>query len=124
MMAYEPKLIIQIPGGGALERQLEESPPAPVGTGLVVVDVGATDAQGSLEAAAAGEVVLSVPSAQTLTRDPDEVHRVIARAGTGVEPLVVEVAAAEQLTEAELKLVLDAAGQADRPVILRVIRSV
>jgi hypothetical protein len=123
-MAYEPKLIIQIPRGGAIERQLEDDPPAPVGTGLVVVDVGATDAEGALEALAGGEVVLSVPSPQTLTREPDELERVVARAGTGQEPLVVEVEAAEELTEAELKLVLDVAARADRPVILRVIRNV
>jgi hypothetical protein len=123
-MAYEPKLIIQIPGGGAVERQLVDNPPAPVGTGLVVVEVGATDAEGNLEPPAAGEIVLSVPSPAALSREPDVVRRVVAEAGTGTQPLVVEVEAAEALTEAELKLVLDAAGRAHRPVILRVIRNV
>lgn len=123
-MSYEPKLIIEIPGGGAIERQLVGDPPAPVGTGLVVVEVGATDAEGNLEPPSGGEVVLSVPSPAALTRDPDATRRVIDRAGTGVAPLVVEIEAAEALTEAELKLVLDAAGRADRPVILRVIRNV
>jgi hypothetical protein len=123
-MAYEPKLIIEIPGGGAIERQLVENPPPPVGTGLVVVEVGATDAHGNLEPPAAGEVVLSVPSPAALTRDPGAVRRVVDHAGTGVEPLVVEIEAAEGLTEAELKLVLDAAERTDRPVIVRVIRNV
>lgn len=123
-MAYEPRLIIEIPGGGAIERQLVDDPPPPVGTGLVVVEVGATDASGNLEPPAAGERVLSVPAPAALTRDPDEVRRVIDQAGTGTAPLVVEIEAAETLTEAELKLVLDAAGRTDRPVILRVIRNV
>lgn len=122
-MVYEPRLIVQIPGGGALERQLVDHPPPPVGTGLVVVDVGATDAGGNLEATP-GEVVLSVPAPAALTRDPDAVRRVLDRAGTGTQPLIVEVEAGEALSEAELKLVLDAAGRADRPVILRVIRNV
>jgi hypothetical protein len=117
-------LIIQIPGGGALERHLVDDPPAPVATGLVVVDVGATDDEGSLEALTAGEVVLSVPSPAALTRDPGELRRVVARAGPGLQPLVVEAEAAEALSEAELKLVLEAAGHAERPVILRVIRNV
>ncbi|HLY49770.1 MAG TPA: hypothetical protein VKR21_11290 [Solirubrobacteraceae bacterium] len=122
-MAYEPKLIIQIPGGGAIERQLVDDPPPPVGTGLVVVDVGATDAEGNLEPPAAGEVVLSVPAPGALTRDPDRLHRVLARAEAGAEPLVVEVEVAEGLSEAELKLILDAAARARRPVILRVMRN-
>jgi hypothetical protein len=123
MMAYEPKLIIQIPSGGAIERQLVEQPPAPVGTGLVVVDVGATDAAGNLEASVGGEVVLSVPAPAALMRDPDEIRRVLGRSGAGSEPLVVEVTAAEELAEAGLKLILDAAAGAQRPVILRVIRN-
>jgi hypothetical protein len=123
-MAYEPKLIIQIPGGGAIERQLVDHPPPPVGTGLVVVDVGATDAEGNLEPPPAGETVLSVPSPAALSREPEAVHRVIAEAGAGTQPLVVEVEAAEELTEANLKLVLDAAARAHRPVILRVMRNV
>ena len=123
-MAYEPRLIIQIPGGGAIERQLDDHPPAPVGTGLVIVDVGATDSQGNLEAPGAGQVVLSVPAPAALSRDPDEVRRAIAAAGSGTEPLVVEIEAAEALSEADLKLVLEAAGRAQRPVILRVVRNV
>ena len=123
-MAYEPRLIIQIPGGGAIERQLDDDPPAPVGTGLVVVDVGATDAHGNLEPPAAGEVVLSVPSPPALSRDPDAVRRAITRAGAGSEPLVVQVEAAEALPVADLGLVLEAAGRVDRPVILRVMRNV
>jgi hypothetical protein len=115
----EPRLIIQIPRGGALARALE---------GLreegVVVELGPTDPEGNLEAETAGEVVLSVPSPETLEREPDEVRRVIARAGTGTEPLVVVVEAAEELRQDELASVLDAAGEASRPVILRVVRQV
>lgn len=46
----------------------------------------------------------------------------IARAGTGVEPLVVVVEAAEQLRESELAALLGAASHARRAVILRIIR--
>jgi hypothetical protein len=47
---------------------------------------------------------------------------VIARAGTGVEPLVVEVEAAEELGENELGAVLEAAGHTARGVILCIVR--
>jgi hypothetical protein len=88
----------------------------------VVVETILTDAEGNLEPPPDGEVVLSVPSPETLRREPGEVHRVIAEAGEGVEPLVVVVEAAEELRDEELAVVREAAGRASRAVILRVIR--
>jgi hypothetical protein len=66
--------------------------------------------------------VLSVPSPESLAREADEVRRVIARAGTGVEPLVIVIEAAEELRDEELEPALAAAAHTSRPVILRVIR--
>jgi hypothetical protein len=121
-MAFQPRLIIQVPAGSAVERQLSAQAPAGVASGDAVVETGPTDAEGNLEQAAAGQVVLSVPSPEALEREADEVRRVIAHAGTGVEPLVVVVEAAEELREDELAALLEAAGEASRAVILRVIR--
>jgi hypothetical protein len=87
-----------------------------------VVEIGPIDSQGNLEPPAVGEVVLSVPSPETLAREADEVRRLITRAGTGVEPLVLVVEAAEELREEELAAVLQAADHTSRPVILRIIR--
>ena len=117
----EPRLIIQVPHGGALERQLKLEPPPSVASDEV--QVGATDAEGNLEPPDAGEVVLSVSSPEALAREGAEVQRVIAHAGTGIEPLVLVVEAAEGLREEELTAVVEAAGHTSRPVILRVIRN-
>jgi hypothetical protein len=119
---YEPRLIIQVPRGGAVDRQLREQPPPSLAGGEVVIEAEAADAEGNLEPPDAGDVVLSVPSPETLSREAVEVRRVIARAGSGVEPLVVVIEAAEELREDEMAPVLEAAGHAKRPVILRVIR--
>ena len=105
------RLIIQLPRGGAVERQLSADPP---GAEVVVTT--------ELDPPTAGEVVLSVPSPETLAREAGEVHRVIAAAGTGAEPLVVEVEAAEELREDELAAILEAAGHTSRAVILRIMR--
>jgi hypothetical protein len=120
-MAHQPRLIIQLPRGGAVERQLSAQPPPSVARGEAVFEVGATDAEGHLEPPAAGEVVLSVPSPEALAREAGEVGRVITHAGTGIEPLVVVVEVAEELREDELAAVLEAAGHTSRAVILRIM---
>jgi hypothetical protein len=76
-----------------------------------------------LEPPIGGQVVISVPSPEGLAREAGEVRRVIAQAGTGAEPLVVEVEAAEELREEDVAPVLEAAGHTSRPVILRIIRN-
>src|SRR5258708_40374259 len=121
-MAVDPKLVIQVPRGSAVDRQLSAQGLASIADGEVLVEGLPADAEGVLEPPAAGQVVLSVPSPEALAREADEGRRVIGQAGTGVEPLVVGVEAAEELREDELAAVLDAAGHASRAVILRVFR--
>jgi hypothetical protein len=116
-------LIIQVPRGGAVHRHLSDRPPAGSDRDEVVVEAGDIDAKGNLEPPAAGEVVISVPSPESLTREADEVRRVVAEAHTGSEPPVVLVEAAEELTDAEVGVLLDASRHAPQPVILRVIRN-
>jgi hypothetical protein len=119
-MAFRPRLIVQPPLGGAVDRQLSAQAPPSVASGDVVVEAGPTDAEGRLEALP-GQVVLSLPSPEALEREADEVRHVIGQAGTGVEPLVVVVEAAEELREEELAVLLDAASHTSRAVILRII---
>jgi hypothetical protein len=122
-VAREPALILQVPRDSEVDRQLREEPPAAVAGGQVLVEIGATDEKGNLEPPLGGEVVLSVPSPEALRRQADDVRRVIAHAGTGEEPLVVVVEAAEVLRDEELAPALEAAVHTTRPVILRVIRN-
>jgi len=120
-MSSARTVLIQVPRGGALERQLDAEPPAAVATGTAIVELGPTDAQGNLEAML-GDVVASVPSPETLEREGEQIRRVISRAGTGAEPLVIVVEAASELRDDELAAVVTAAGHASRDVILRVVR--
>jgi hypothetical protein len=120
-MANEPRLIIQLPRGGAVDRQLRTQAPQSVASGEVVVEVGPTDAEGRLEPPAAGQVVLSLPSPEALEREAGEIRRVIGHAGTGVEPLVVVLETADELREDELAALLDAASHTSRAVIVRII---
>lgn len=115
-------LIIQVPNGSRVELQLAADPPTAISQRGVLVEIGPTDAEGALESEVGGEIVLAVPAPEALGRDPGAVHRVLAEAGTGTDPLVVVIEAADELTDADLGLVLEAARRAPRPVILRVIR--
>jgi len=120
-MKSSPRLIVEVPHGGEVARALAADPPPSVTAGDVVVEAGPTDAEGRLEAAAAGQVLLSLPSPQALVREADSVARVIGQAGTGAEPIVVVVEAAEELLQEQLDPLLTAAGHTSRAVILRVI---
>jgi hypothetical protein len=120
--SQDRRLIIQVPRGSAVEQQLSEQAPPSVASGGVVVEVGPTDSEGHLDPPAAGQVVLSVPSPETLAREADEVRRTVAGAGTGAQPVVVVVEAAEELRDDELSAVLEAAGHTSRAVILRIMR--
>ncbi|MGZ4218709.1 MAG: hypothetical protein ACXVHB_08075 [Solirubrobacteraceae bacterium] len=122
MISANPAVILQFPQGGSLERQLATNPPASVAQGAVLAERGDTDDQGVLVPPDAGEVILSVPSPEALSREPAEVGHVIDRAGTGTEPLVIVIDDAEELREEELAPVVQAAARSSRPVILRVIR--
>ena len=121
-MAHQPKLIIQVARGSAVERQLATSPPEALAGGGAVVETGYTTADGHLEPSDAGTVVLSVPSPEALARQADDVRRVIAGAEEGVQPLVVAQLLGGLHDDVELAAVLAAAGRASRPVILRILR--
>ena len=120
-MAEQPSLIIQVPRGSAIERQLHDRPPASLRTDDVVVQTGPTDARGVLEEMA-GDVVLALPAPEELGRHVGELRRVLDQAGSGTPPLVVVIQAGEELLEEEAAPIVDAARTARRPVILRIIR--
>jgi hypothetical protein len=87
----------------------------------VLVEAGPTDEQGNLEALA-GQTVLSVPSFDGLERQADELRHVLQQAGTGTQPLVIVVGAAEEIEDKQATALVDAARDAPRPVFVRVIR--
>jgi hypothetical protein len=118
----EPILIIQVPRGGAVDRQFAVKAPASVAAGEVVVEAGPTDAEGVLEPSDVGKIVASFRSPEALRREARELRRVISLAGPGDEPLVVVIEAGEELRDDELSAVLEAASHSSRAVILRVMR--
>jgi len=118
-MTTETVLIVQVPRDGAVDRHWATDPPPSITSAQVAVSRLPGEA-GSIGPPQAGEVVMSVLSPEALTRDQQEVREVVRQAGSG-EPLVILVQAAEELREDELAVVLDAAVQARRLVILRVM---
>ena len=120
-MRGEAALIIQVPHGSAIERQLREQPPASLRADDVVVQTGSTDPRGFLEDLP-GEVVFALPAPEELERQAAELSRVLNEAGTGTSPLVIVIEAGEELLEDEAAPLIGAARTARRPVILRIVR--
>ena len=117
----DPKVIFQVPRGSAIERQLRDHPPQVFRGTDVLLETGPTDEQGTLEALA-GETVLSVPSFEELERQVDGLRHLLRQAGTGTQPLVIVVGAAEEIADQLATAVVDAARDAPRTVFVRVTR--
>ena len=123
-MADEAKLIIQVPRGSSVDLFLKADPPAVIADVRVIVEHLGAGEDGKLLPPEAGEIVLTVPSPETLRREPEQVGAAIRDAADDGPPLVVLVEGAEELRDDELSTVLDAALTADGIVILRVLEGV
>lgn|SRR5487761_212877 len=120
-MADDVDLIIQLPAGSAVDRQLQEEPPASVTSGRAVIEQLPADSDGRIEPPEAGEVVLSFLSPEALRREAETVRREVREADSD-EPPVVVLQVAEYLREDELSVLVAAADQARRTVILCVLQ--
>lgn len=116
----EAALIVQVPRGGAVDRNWREELPPSIASGQVIVERLEPEADGTLEPPEAGEVIMSVLSPEAL-REQDDVRDVVKGAPAGETALVIIVEAGEFLREDELAVVLDAAHRAHRLVIVRVM---
>jgi hypothetical protein len=119
-VADDVDLIIQLPAGSALDRQLQEDPPPSVTSGRAVIEPLPADPEGRIVPPEAGEVVLSFLSPEALRREAETVRREIGEAKSD-EPPVVVLQVAEELREDELSVLVRAADQAQRTVILCVL---
>jgi hypothetical protein len=123
----EAALIIQVPRGGAVDRNWREGAvdseglPPSIASGQVIVERLEPKVDGGLEPPEAGDIIMSVPSPEALRREPENVQDAVDTAPAGEEALVILVEAAEYLREDELAVALDAASRSQRLVILRVM---
>jgi hypothetical protein len=116
----DPALILELPAGSALERSLRRDPPAWFGADVVLAGIEA-DQEGRLPAPQSGQVVLTVPSPETLVRQADEIRRLIHGDPGESQPAIVIVEKAEFLRAEELAPILEASRHTPRSVIVRVI---
>ena len=111
-MADEPTVIVQTLRDGPVARQLSDARPP-----SVVVETFAAD-----DFPAAGRVVMSVLSPESLRGDRAELDRALEVRGSA-EPPVIVIEAAEELREDELAAVVEAARHRHvDTVILRIER--
>jgi hypothetical protein len=122
-MTDDVALIIQLPAGSAVDRQIELDPPPTVASGRAVIERVTPDVKGTIEPPEAGQVVLSFWSPEGLRREPEQVRQEI-RPDDGSAPPVVVIEVAEELREDELAVLVQAADDASRVVILCIPGSV
>ena len=122
-MTDDVALIIQLPAGSVVDRQLELDPPPSVASGRAVIERVTADVAGTIQPPEAGQVVLSFLSPEALRREPEQVGQKIGSYDSG-EPPVVVVEVAEELREDELAVLVQAADDASRVVILCILGSV
>jgi hypothetical protein len=122
-MTDDVALIIQLPAGSVVDRQLELDPPPSVASGRAVIERVTADVAGTIQPPEAGQVVLSFLSPEALRREPEQVKREIGP-DDGSEPPVVVIEVAEELREDELAVLVQAADDASRVVILCILGSV
>jgi hypothetical protein len=116
-------LIVQLPTGSAIDRNLREDPPYSVTSGRVVVERIQPGPEGTIEPPDADQVLLSFLSPEDLRRETDQIRQEISP-DDGSEPPVVVIEVAEYLREDELSPLLQAAAEAKRVVILCILGSV
>jgi hypothetical protein len=122
-MAENVDLIIQLPAGSVVDRQLAADPPASVTSCRVVIERLPADAEGKIEPPEAGQVVLSFLSPEALIREAEQLSHEVHRADTS-EPPVVVVQVAEEVREDEIAVLLQAAAHAGRTLILCILGSI
>jgi hypothetical protein len=121
-MAENVGLIIQVPAGSPVDRQLDQDPPPSVSSGRAVVEPLDAASDGTIEPPEAGQVVLTYLSPEALRREPEQVRQEIRQAN-GNEPPVVVIEVAEELREDELSVLVQAAEHAGRTVLLCILGS-
>jgi hypothetical protein len=119
-MTSQASVIVELTRDGAVDRNLRADPPASVVSGRVVLDHFPAGNDGQLEVPGGGEVVLTVLSPEAL-RDRQQVADAVIGTERDDQPPVIIVEAAEFLREDELAAVVEAAGRAQRVVILRIM---
>jgi hypothetical protein len=119
-MAEDVSVIIQVPAGSLVDRQLREDPPPSVISGRAVTEQVPADAEGRIVPPEGGNVVLSFLSPESLRREPEQVKREVLEAGRDAPPVVV-LEVAEEIREDELAVVLQAADLARRTVLLCIL---
>jgi hypothetical protein len=117
----EAALIVQVPRGGAVDRNWREDTPPSIASHEVIAERLPAGADGRLDQPEAGEIVMSVLSPEAFTAEPELVQDAVGGAPAGEQALVILVEAAEYLREDELAVVLGAARRSHRLVILRVM---
>ncbi len=113
-------LIVQVPEGGRLERQLRDGALA---ADTVLAPVRPVS-PGRIDPPDAAKAVFSTASPEGLVREREELARAVAAERSGARPVAILVEGAEELREDQLAAAREAADHAHGDVILVLLRDI
>ena len=116
-------LIVQIPEGGRLERELRDGLLAGHAGDTVLAPVRPVS-PGRIDPPDAAKAVFSTASPEGLVREREELARAVAAERSDARPVAILVEGAEELQEDQLAAAREAADHAHGDVILVLLREI
>ena len=116
-------VIVQVPEGGRLERELRNGLLGEGARDTVLAPVRPVS-PGRLDPPDAANTVFSTSSPEGLVREREELARAVAAERSSARPVAILVEGAEELREDELAAVREAADHAHSDVILVLLREI
>jgi hypothetical protein len=121
-MVEQSGLIVRVPTGSRVARQLLEDPPPAVAESDVVIETVESSDSGKKEPPEVGPVVFVLPSPESLPGVQEELAGAVAGLEAhDDESAVIVIESAGELRDEEIRAVVDASAGVDRQVILAVL---
>lgn len=115
-MTEQSPLVVRTPAGSRVAHHLANDPPAAIDAGALVVELFQRPNPDPPR-----PVIMQVPSPEELARRRDELIAAVSAAGVGDDPLIINVEAADRLSNEVIEAALAINDSTLRSVVLAIL---